>query len=834
MSQSDGGLSQRVAMFLVDGPDPPHPTRPPTLLQTLLPWPVRVLAVITLGLLAWNWSTTPLGRQLGGGLQYAGLVAVSLAISFWWWVFVVNMAFALAWLFWPLRFAGASPLLRWTSSALTFINRQIGHIEVLAVWIVLALVSADSLTTQTWMLASVLFLGEPVVNGLARLLPAPKVPMADSGDEIYWKRRPLFYLATFSGLAILALLAPRQWPKLIPGVLALALADAVRIVRHRRCSRALAGACDEDRTQHLRFAQKAWSRHTDALFGPGLVLLGLASIAGLSLWARHRYQDSLASTTSSRGEPVDYCLVSAPPAPDPEVAAFLVSDSQLHELHGNRFVGQMEFAEALVPVALRPVELDVLSASSLWRFATVYSTLAAERPADAPLWWGHLGDMADLSCRNEIDRAGRLLHERYDATAFAGVAPGNHDRAFTGNFFWSPYWDSACPSGRLEKELSDEILLRDWKAVVEKTHGRMSAVPNWSLISRVSGRGSALVTATPLGPTHHNGRRRGVIAIFLDTSDGQAFDLGVAGLFGTFSAEQARTADAVVSEVRDSAGADYEDPLYVIFMHHPLDETSPWSNKRLSDWIGKLDAGDPRVLGIVSAHTHEAQKHSHCIAEREIPEIVVGSTIDPPQEAALLTIGPVADGTAALRVQTLPVIARPGKTCSSRAPLITANDCQQVMAGLRGHKDCAALFRPADASALGRDCSVIEHPSEIEARLQLASRWTGPVDSQDIAEDQRARTKALWSCICRDNACTPSPTVLALDDESYSALLREQLGSSVEREKELTCLAWAGAAVQRYKSTGMRFADALRCAFDDDSLAPARDYISRFEVTPCY
>jgi len=832
MILSERSFSQHVVRFLVDGPDPPHPTRPPTLLQTLLPWPVRVLAVITLGLLAWNWSSTPIGQQLGGGLQYAGLVAISLAISFWWWIFLANMAFALAWLFWPVRFDGTSPLPRWISSALTFINRQIGHIEVLAVWIVLALVSAESLTTQTWMLTAVLFLGEPVVNGLARLLPSPKD--ADSEDDVYWKRGPLFYVATFTGLVILALLAPRQWLKLVPGVLALALADVVRFIRHRRCSRTLAGACDEDRTQHLRFAQKAWSRHTDALFGPGVVLLALASVAGLSLWARHRYQEVLASTTPSRGEPVDYCLVSAPPAPDPEVAVFLVSDSQLHELHGNRFVGQMEFAEALVPVALRPVELDILSVSSLWRFATVYSTLAAERPADAPLWWAHLGDMADLSCHDEMARAGRLLHERYDATAFVGVAPGNHDKAFTGNFFWSPYWDSACPSGRLEKPLSDEMLLHDWKTVVEKTHGRMSAVPNWSFVSQVSGRGSALVTATPLGAAHHNGRRRGVIGIFLDTSDGQAFDLGVSGLFGTFSAEQARTADAVVSEVRDSAGPDYEDPLYVVFMHHPLDETSLWSNKRISDWIAKLDAGGARVLGLVSAHTHEAQKHSHCIAEREIPEIVVGSTIDPPQEASLLTIGPVEDGTVALRVQTLPAIARPGKTCSSRAPFITANDCQKVMADLRENKDCASLFRPADASALGRDCSEIEHPSEIEARLQLASRWTGPVDAQDIAADQLARTKALWSCICRDLRCTPSPAVLDLDDESYSALLREQLGSSVEREKELTCLGWAGAAVQRYKSTGMRFADALRCAFDDDSLAPARDYIARFEVTPCY
>jgi hypothetical protein len=32
----------------------------------------------------------------------------------------------------------------------------------------------------------------------------------------------------------------------------------------------------------------------------------------------------------------------------------------------------------------------------------------------------------------------------------------------------------------------------------------------------------------------------------------------------------------------------------------------------------------------------------------------------------------------------------------------------------------------------------------------------------------------------------------------------------------------------------MNLADALRCAFDDNSVAPARDYIARLEVTPCY
>jgi hypothetical protein len=250
--------------------------------------------------------------------------------------------------------------------------------------------------------------------------------------------------------------------------------------------------------------------------------------------------------------------------------------------------------------------------------------------------------------------------------------------------------------------------------------------------------------------------------------------------------------------------------------------------------MATLDGDGPHLLGIVSAHTHEAQKHSHCIGRRQIPEIVVGSTIDPPQEAALLAIGPTADGTVSLRVQTLPVVARPGRTCSSRAPTITAQDCQQVMSELRNHKDCAALFRRAEANSLGRDCSDIEHPLETNDWLQQTSRWTGPGDEEEIRADQRSRVSALWSCVCRDHRCNPSPSVLELDDDSYFQLLRQELATSPKREQELTCLSWSAAAVQRYKTAGMNYADALRCAFDDDSVAPARDYIAHLEVTPCY
>lgn len=842
MTEAPRSFFYRLLRFLVRGPDDPDPDKPATFGETFFPWPLRLLMVAAAFVLGWSWSGTPLGEQLGGGLQYGGLIAISLAASYWWVIFVFNVALALAWWLWPLRAPDEEATLAYVHRALTFVNRQIGHIEVLSVWIVLALVGPGTLPWQLAALAACLVLSEPLINAMA-LWWMRRRPNSAAAVDLYWARRPLFYAATALGLILIALLAPRQWFKLLPGVIALAVADTVRYLRHVRWSRRMVGGMSVEHVQAMRATHRRWARRGDVLLGPGLVLGFLLVVVGANTFARYRYDAVLTKNLPTRGGPVDYCTIGQPPAPTPDIAMFIVSDSQFHELRGRRFVGQMEFADALVPVALRPVELDVLAAAPLARFGAIYRTLAAERAAERParshLWWAHLGDMADLSCKNEMDRASRFLRERYDPSALAGVAPGNHDKAFTGNFFWSPYWDSACPSGRLEKLDSDARLLAAWRSDIEGSRGRMLPVSGWDVMASLTQRGGALVTVTPLGTVRDHDQPRGVIAVFLDTSDGLDFDLGVAGLFGTFSRHQAATLDRAIADLRAAGGA-YADPFYVVFMHHPLGEMSPRSDGRLKEWIAHLDGdrGDDqdraRVIGIVSAHTHVVQKHNHCIGGREVPEVVVGSTIDPPQEAALLSLGPNADGTVGLRLQTFPSVARPHKTCSTRAPTIPASTCQQVVAELRDHRECGSLFRLAEANALGRDCSDIENPLGLDGRLQLATRWIGPGDEDEIAADQRRRVRALWRCVCRDQRCAASPAVLDLDDDAYFALVVRELGRSPERAQELTCLGWAAAAVQRYKSAGMTMADALRCGFDDDSLPPSHDYIAPLEVTPCY
>src|SRR5512140_1142114 len=102
MPEAPRGFFARLFRLLLAGPDDRQPDTP-TLTRTLLPWPVRLLVVAVAFVLGWNWSGTPLGEQLGGSLQYAGLIAISLAVSYWWVIFLLNLALALAWLLWPLR-----------------------------------------------------------------------------------------------------------------------------------------------------------------------------------------------------------------------------------------------------------------------------------------------------------------------------------------------------------------------------------------------------------------------------------------------------------------------------------------------------------------------------------------------------------------------------------------------------------------------------------------------------------------------------------------------------------------------------------------------------------
>jgi hypothetical protein len=312
--------------------------------------------------------------------------------------------------------------------------------------------------------------------------------------------------------------------------------------------------------------------------------------------------------------------------------------------------------------------------------------------------------------------------------------------------------------------------------------------------------------------------------------------------------------------------------VYLLFGHHPFDEITPDSQKRIARFIARLDRGPgpkadgdddddpnseladpelagrpaPRVLALITAHTHLAQAKYHCMGGRFVREIVVGSTIDPPQEASLLTVGADDRGVPALRLRTLPAVAREGRTCGNE-PVISALQCQQVVGALAEKADCRRLFEsdaapglPSPARAGPRpDCQVLERSLSLVDRLKATGNYRGPDTAEGIKTAQVVRTRRLFACLCRDKRCTSPPAALTLDDDRayheffLNALEQGDPAGRDQWEKELTCLSWAASAVQAHKSAGMTIADALRCGFDDATLPPAKEYVTVLESRSC-
>jgi hypothetical protein len=347
---------------------------------------------------------------------------------------------------------------------------------------------------------------------------------------------------------------------------------------------------------------------------------------------------------------------------------------------------------------------------------------------------------------------------------------------------------------------------------------------------------SALVAVSPLGRVRHGSSEHGVLGIFYDTADTHASDYGIAGLWGSFSADQAQHIRALVEAARANEG--YKDPLFVLFGHHPLDEMAPPSKDRLRDLIGWLDRDgaekpdpliEPHVIGVINAHTHLAQRSTQCIANRRLRELVVSSTIDPPQEAAWIEIGTDARGRAALRLRTLPAVERPGFTCGP-ALMPSAARCRSLVAGLAAHPQCEPSFWRSDGSSEpGLSCQKLEGELSLDARLNGLLRG-GPSDPEQLLRGQSRRARRLLSCLCRDDACVVPPD--PFKGEAYSELITT-LAADPERLEELTCLAWAASAVQGHKAAGMEMADALRCAFDDPTIVAAQVSVATLEDLPC-
>jgi len=839
-------------LFLI-GPDPVDPEEAPSFLGRVFPWPVRLLLVLDAVLVALWGATTGLGDELAAALQYGALVSVSVGASNWWILLAVNGVLAVLWLL--LGRTPPAPDSFWGpfTNVVVFLNRQAGHIELQIVWWTVALALTQDLRWQLPLLAVVLLLWEPLVNSIGSLRPFRDPARKDerprkSDGTLYWARRPVIYAVTLLGQIAVALSAPRQVHKLVPVMLAVALPDAIRFLLHRLRTHATLRDDDtaKQRRIDIRTIQRRVGRRADFWLGSGLVTAWMLAAVLLSWETRRAWAKPAAQVVAGASVLREICDPAAAQPPT-ELSVFLVSDSHWHQLGGERFPGQRNFADALVPVARRPVELDILSVGSLLRFASVGRSLAQqERDAGRILHWAHLGDFADLGCCDEFDRANQTLTQHLSTEGFIGVAPGNHDKTFTGNFFWSPFWDQACQLqrpreatgkrtcwGRLEKARADRGLMNYWRGAVEANGGSMQPVPGNELYSWLTDRGSALATVSPLGVVHHQDQPHGLLALFIDTGDERGRDYGIAGDFGTLSEAQVDQLLRLTKTVAKQKGGLFETaPLYLIFGHSPVRTLTSKAKEQLGRLVHRLDDGQgPRVVAYLAGHTHKKSAAAECLAGRRVPEVVIGSTLDPPQEASIVRLGPDASGALTMRVRALSLVDVQSRSCGQE-PTIAADECKTLLASWKRDRPCCAdLFGRSDGSS-GPDCQKFEKVVSTLDRLKMAVETSAAPDEDEILTDQKRRARSLFACLAPQPDCAVAEDLASLDDEAYTNFLK-RVAATPEGEKALACLAWAASDMQAHKADGMQISDALRCAFDDPSITGPTEYVASLEDVSC-
>ena len=629
-------------------------------------------------------------------------------------------------------------------------NRSAGHLEGLFTWLTLAVWWSSSFWLQTTGVLAVAVLGPVAIDALT---------FGGRGPAQRW-RLLVPVAVTVSGLAVMLSVAWAQWREVAPLVVAVLAGLAPRTAWSLWQETSLHASASPD---------IGWTRFVDRLvMAASLAVLVLLPMRGLG--PGHR-----ASAENRMRRTVRWVRCTADPAEAaPPFSLFIVADNQFHALDGKRSGFHLDLVDTEIPVSVRPVELDLLSSATLRSFADVYRQLHKSRPG---MQWAHLGDAADLGCASELERFVALA-PRFGLSDLAGAIPGNHDASFLGNLSWHPDWDAACPEGRSSPALARSRI------------GSLMADSTGRVVHRAS---NFLASVSLLGHLDV----ADVVGVFLDTTDAPHDRVGIAGAQGGISSPQR---EWVEQALRRFSGA-----RVLLFGHHPLDQWTPLSRKELERLAEALG---PRLWGIVSAHTHLAALRSHTLAGQTVPEFIVGSTIDPPQEAALLEGYQARPGHWVLRLRTLQAVQRPGMTCADdRAPAVTAGTCDRIFKTLRGSPTCAALFAGGASDAGPRPPTSDECAKTVDAWWPLLEPGFLHASSPDELEClQEARAERLLSCVG-----VPMTAVSPLRDSK----LPERILSIHERDPaELVCLSWAASVLQSHKRERWGMAQAVAFSLD--------------------
>ena len=140
--------------------------------------------------------------------------------------------------------------------------------------------------------------------------------------------------------------------------------------------------------------------------------------------------------------------------------------------------------------------------------------------------------------------------------------------------------------------------------------------------------------------------------------------------------------------------------------------------------------------------------------------------------------------------------------------------------------------------------------------------YDGPFTIGERKRVEQITAEQLLTCVCRQGDCKPVKQPLSISEaskeEAYLSALApifavraaasaKPRGDTVpasqfsrdaapgrDPEAELSCLAWAASVCQAHKSSSMTLGEALRCAFDDPTLAPERVSTATLEEVTCY
>jgi hypothetical protein len=319
--------------------------------------------------------------------------------------------------------------------------------------------------------------------------------------QLHLKRRKFFYLATALGLLLLGLLDREQAATLLPLDVAILSGVVIRAIYF--------GV--RTRVDDAPDVAEKWL-YLDRAF------MVLALVGALAFPYLEIAEGEKAHNQDATNRMADDGHKTCDPAGadfQPEASLFIISDNQFHVLDGQRNGLQLPLIDKVVPVAARPVELDLLSEATLNHLAEIFHQLQKTRPG---MLWAHLGDIGDVSCQEELRRFDGVI-DRFGRDSLAALAPGNHDSTFLGCFDWHPEWKESCSLQRTSPELEHAFI-----SARAPSTGRTS---NASFTARVTTLGTLRGGANITG-------------IFLDSSDYGAISVGIAGSQGAISARGQR------------------------------------------------------------------------------------------------------------------------------------------------------------------------------------------------------------------------------------------------------------------------------------------------------